>query len=117
MACYELIYILRPDVSTTQVDSAAEKITKFITDKGGKVASTEQWGLRTLAYKIRKHRKGYYTMLNLDMPGDIINPLEHMLKLNEDVIRFMTVKVEQLEEGPSIIMRKRKDESFESAEA
>ncbi len=117
MAFYELIYIVRPDVSTQQVDALTEKYSTMITENGGKVKSVEQWGLRTLAYKIRKHRKGYYTMLCVEMNGETVNQLEHSMKLSDDVIRFMTVKVDELDEGPSIMMRKRKEDYADSSNA
>ncbi len=112
MAFYELVYIVRPDVATAQVDQITAKIVEQVKKQGGKVAKTEQWGLRNLAYKIKKHKKGYYTLLGLDMPGAGVTPLEHQLKLMEDVIRFHTISLEIMDDKPSIIM-KHKAKSFQ----
>ncbi|MCP5404791.1 MAG: 30S ribosomal protein S6 [Pseudomonadaceae bacterium] len=105
MAFYELTYVLRPDVPTQHVDATTNKVTDAIKKAKGKVVKTEQWGLRTLAYPIKKHKKGYYTMLGLSMPGEGLAEVENMLKLSEDIIRFMTVKVEDLGKEPSAIMK------------
>lgn len=116
MPFYELVYIVRPDVATAQVDQITAKIVEQVKKQGGKVAKTEQWGLRNLAYKIKKHKKGYYTLLALDMPGAGVTPLEHQLKLMEDVIRFHTVALDVMDEKPSIIM-KHKAKSFQPDDA
>jgi len=106
MAFYELTYIIRPDVPTTQVDAVANKVGDLVKKHKGKVAKAEQWGLRTLAYPIKKHRRGYYTMLGLSSTGaEAINDIEHQLKLSDDVIRFMTVKVDELGKEPSAMMK------------
>ena len=89
-----------------QVDALAENATKIIQDKGGKIAKTETWGLRSLAYRIAKNRKAHYVMLEIDAPGDVVAELERQTQINEDVIRFMTVKVDAHEEGPTVMMRK-----------
>jgi small subunit ribosomal protein S6 len=88
------------------VDALAENATKIITDNKGKVVKTESWGLRSLAYKIAKNRKAHYVMLEIDAPGDVVAELERQTQINEDVIRYMTVKVDGHEEGPSVMMRK-----------
>jgi small subunit ribosomal protein S6 len=117
MAFYELITIVRPDVPTTTVDTIVTKITDVLKKHKGKVIKTEQWGLRTLAYKINKHAKGYYTMLGIQVSGaEALQDLEYQLKLSEDVIRFMTVKVEDLSKEPSAIL-KAKSRLDDAAEA
>lgn len=106
MAFYELTYIIRPDVPTTQVDAVAGKVADLVKKHKGKIVKTEQWGLRTLAYPIKKHRKGYYSMLGLSLSGaEGINDIEHQLKLAEDVIRFMTIAVEDVSKEPSAMMK------------
>jgi small subunit ribosomal protein S6 len=106
MALYEHVFLARQDLAQAQVDALAENATKIITDNKGKVVKTESWGLRSLAYKIAKNRKAHYVMLEIDAPGDVVAELERQTQINEDVIRYMTVKVDALEEGPSVMMRK-----------
>ncbi|MEE9432833.1 MAG: 30S ribosomal protein S6 [Sphingorhabdus sp.] len=106
MAQYEHIFLARQDLSQAQVDALAEAATKIVEDNKGKVIKTETWGLRTLAYKIQKNRKAHYVMLDIDAPGDTIGELERQTRMNEDVLRYMTVRVEAHEEGPSVMMRK-----------
>jgi len=106
MALYEHVFLARQDLAQAQVDALAEAATKIITDHDGKVVKTETWGLRSLAYRIAKNRKAHYVMLEIDAPGAVIAELERQTQINEDVIRFMTVKVDELEAGPSAMMRK-----------
>ena len=106
MALYEHVFLARQDLAQAQVDALAEAATKIVTDNQGKVVKTESWGLRSLAYKIAKNRKAHYVMLEIDAPGDVVAELERQTQINEDVIRYMTVKVDALEEGPSVMMRK-----------
>ena len=106
MALYEHVFLARQDLAQAQVDTLAETATKIIEDNKGKVVKTENWGLRSLAYKIAKNRKAHYVMLEIDAPGNVIAELEHQTQINEDIIRYMTVKVDGLEEGPSVMMRK-----------
>ena len=106
MALYEHVFLARQDLAQAQVDALAENATKIINDNNGRVVTTESWGLRSLAYKIAKNRKAHYVMLEIDAPGDVVAELERQTQINEDVIRYMTVKVEALEEGPSVMMRK-----------
>jgi small subunit ribosomal protein S6 len=106
MAFYELTYIIRPDVPTTQVDAVANKVGDLVKKHKGKVVKTEQWGLRTLAYPIKKHRKGYYTMLGLSLSGaEAVNDIEYQLKLADDVVRFMTIAVEDISKEPSAMLK------------
>ncbi len=106
MALYEHVFLARQDLAQAQVDALAEAATKIIEDNQGKVVKTETWGLRSLAYRIAKNRKAHYVMLEIDAPGSVIAELERQTQINEDVIRYMTVKVDELEQGPSAMMRK-----------
>ena len=106
MALYEHVFLARQDLAQAQVDTLAENAAKIITDNKGKVVKTESWGLRSLAYKIAKNRKAHYVMLEIDAPGGVVAELERQTQINEDVIRYMTVKVDEAEAGPSVMMRK-----------
>lgn len=106
MPLYEHVFLARQDLAQAQVDALAENATKIITDNGGKVVKTETWGLRSLAYRIQKNRKAHYVMLDIDAPGPVVLELERQTQINEDVIRYMTVRVDALEEGPSAMMRR-----------
>jgi small subunit ribosomal protein S6 len=106
MALYEHVFLARQDLAQAQVDALAEAATKIIEDNQGKVVKTETWGLRSLAYRIAKNRKAHYVMLEIDAPGAVVAELERQTQINEDVIRYMTVKVDELEAGPSVMMRK-----------
>jgi small subunit ribosomal protein S6 len=109
MPFYENVFIARQDLTAAQVDALADTFTAIIKDKGGDVKKRESWGLRNLSYRIRKNRKGHYMMFNIDAPPPAIHELERNLRLNEDVIRFLTVRVDALEEGPSAVLQKRDD--------
>ena len=106
MPLYEHVFLARQDLAQAQVDALAENATKIIADNGGKVVKTETWGLRGLAYRIAKNRKAHYVMLDIDAPAPAMAELERQTGINEDVIRYMTVKVDELEAGPSVMMRK-----------
>jgi small subunit ribosomal protein S6 len=106
MPLYEHVFLARQDLSQAQVDALAENATKIIEENQGKVVKTETWGLRSLAYKIQKNRKAHFVMLDVDASGAAIAELERQTRLNEDVIRYMTVSVEEHEKGPSVMMRK-----------
>ena len=106
MALYEHVFLARQDLAQAQVDALAEIATKIVNDNEGRVVKTEHWGLRSLAYKIAKNRKAHYVMLEIDAPGSVIAELERQTQINEDIIRYMTVKVDTLEEGPTVMMRK-----------
>ena len=106
MALYEHIFLARQDLAQAQVDALAENAAKIITDHNGKVVKTENWGLRSLAYRIAKNRKAHYVMLEIDAPGDVVAELERQTQINEDVIRYMTIRTDALEDGPSVMMRK-----------
>ena len=106
MAYYEHVFIARQDVSAPQVDGLTEDFSKLIEEQGGKVTKKEYWGLRGLAYKIRKNRKGHYVLMNLDATPDAVLEMERQMRLNEDVLRYLTIRVDELEEGPSVIMQR-----------
>ncbi len=105
MAFYELTYIIRPDVPTTQIDAVLAKVTDVVKKHKGKVTKTEQWGLRTLAFPMAKHKRGYYTHLGLSLGGEAVTDLEHQLQLTEDIIRYLTVKVDEISKEPSAVMK------------
>jgi small subunit ribosomal protein S6 len=107
MAYYEHVLIARQDISPQQVDALIEDITRTIADGGGKVGKTEYWGLRNLAYRVRKNRKGHYALINIDAPAAAVHELERKHRINEDVLRFMTIKVEELDEEPSPVLARR----------
>ncbi|MEO7241190.1 MAG: 30S ribosomal protein S6 [Sphingomicrobium sp.] len=106
MALYEHVFLARQDLAQAQVDALAENATKILTDNGGTVAKTESWGLRSLAYRIAKNRKAHYVMLDVDAPPAAIAELERQTNINEDVIRFLTIRVDEHEKGPSAMMRR-----------
>lgn len=106
MPLYEHVFLARQDLAQAQVDVLAETATKIVEAQQGKVTKVENWGLRNLAYKIAKNRKAHYVMLNIDAPAGTVAELERQTAINEDVIRYMTVRVEELEAGPSVMMRK-----------
>ena len=108
MPLYECVFIARNDVSQQQVDLIADELTTLITENGGEVKKRESWGLRGLAYKVKKNRKGHYMLLGIDAPAPAIHELERQLGLNEDVLREMTTRIEELNvEEPSAILAKR----------
>ena len=105
MPLYETVIIARQDISTQQVESIVELMSGFITDNGGSVAKVEHWGLRNLAYKIKKNRKGHYVLMNIDAPAAAVHEMERNLLLHEDVLRHMTLRVEELEEEESVMLQ------------
>ncbi|HYD14819.1 MAG TPA: 30S ribosomal protein S6 [Hyphomicrobium sp.] len=106
MPLYEHVFIARQDLAQAQVDALAETATRIIEAAGGKVVKTETWGLRSLAYRMAKNRKGHYVMLDFDAPPAAVAELERQTQINEDVIRYMTVRVDEHEQGPSAMMRR-----------
>ncbi len=107
MALYEHVYLARQDVSAQQVEELTGSLTQVLADNGGKVAKSEYWGLKSLSYRIRKNRKAHYTLLNIDAPAAAVAEMERQMRINEDILRFMTIRVDELEEGPSAMMQKR----------
>ncbi len=106
MAHYEHVFLARQDLAQAQFYALAANATTIIESNGGKVSKTETWGLRTLAYKIAKNRKAHYVLLAFDAPGGVVAELERQTQINEDVLRYMTIKVDEHEAGPSVMMRK-----------
>jgi small subunit ribosomal protein S6 len=107
MALYEHIFLARQDVSPTQVEEMTAALTAVITEGGGKVTKNEYWGLKSLSYRIKKNRKAHYSLLNIEAPAAAVAEMERQMRINEDILRFMTVRVDELEEGPSAMMQKR----------
>ena len=110
MALYEHIYLARQDISGQQVDALTAQFKSVIESFGGKVEKIEYWGLRSLAYRIKKNRKAHFSLLNIDAPPAALTEMERQMGINEDVIRFITVRVDALEQGQSAMMRKRDDD-------
>jgi small subunit ribosomal protein S6 len=106
MALYEHVFLARQDLSQAQVDALAEGATKIVEDHKGTVIRTETWGLKQLAYKIEKNRKAHFVMLAVEAPGDTVAELERQASINEDIIRYLTIRVDEHEDGPSVMMRK-----------
>lgn len=111
MALYEHVIIARQDISAAQVEALTADFSKIIEDNGGTVAKNEYWGLKSLAYKIKKNRKGHYVLLNIDAPHAAVFEMERLERLNEDILRTMTIRVDELEEGDSIVVRQRSEKS------
>jgi small subunit ribosomal protein S6 len=109
MALYEHLLIARQDISAQQVDALAQHLKTIVEGEGGKVEKQEYWGLRGLAYRIKKNRKGHYVLLNLNAPAKAVQELERQLKINEDVLRFMSVKVDQFDVSSNKNKRERED--------
>lgn len=104
MPFYENVFIARQDLTPAKVAELTDRYASVVESMGGKVTKRENWGLRNLAYKIQKNRKGYYTLMNIDAPADAIIEMERLMRLDENLIRYLTIKVEELEEGPSVMM-------------
>ena len=106
MPYYEHVFLARQDLSQAQVDALAAAATEIVENGKGKVTKTETWGLKNLAYKIKRNRKAHFVLLNIDAPTGVIAELERQTAINEDVIRYMSVRVDEHESGPSVQMRK-----------
>ena len=107
MPFYENVFIARQDISSAQVDALADQFTQLVSDQGGQVTKREYWGLRNISYRIKKNRKGHYMLFNLDAPPAAVNELERTMRINEDVLRYLTVRVDEHEPGPSVVMQSR----------
>src|ERR1700680_1178267 len=107
MPLYETVVIARSEITQAQADAVADAVTAQLETDGAAVKKREYWGLRNLAYRIKKNRKGHYILFNLDAPPPAVNELERNMRINEDVLRYITVRVEALEEGPSAVMQNR----------
>src|SRR5215469_10266378 len=106
MPLYEHVYLARQDISAQQVDELTGQFKGVIEQLGGKIAKAEYWGVKSLSYRIRKNRKAHFTFLNVDAPPAALSEIERQERLNEDVLRYLTIRVEEHEEGPSAMMRK-----------
>ena len=109
MALYEHVYLARQDVSAQQVEALTEQFKEIITSNGGSIGKVEYWGVKSLAYRIKKNRKAHFTLMNLDASSAAIAEMERQMGLNEDVLRTLTLRMEEHEESPSVMMRKRDD--------
>ena len=107
MPLYESTFIARPDISSQQVDGLAEQFREILTEAGGEIAKTEYWGLRSLAYRIKKNRKGHYYFMNIDAPPEAIDAMERTMRINEDVIRYLTVRVDEHDPNPAPLTQSR----------
>ncbi|MEM9014124.1 MAG: 30S ribosomal protein S6 [Pseudomonadota bacterium] len=107
MPLYEHVFIARQDISPAQVEALTETLQKIVLDNGGKVEKSEYWGLRSLQYKIKKNRKGHYSLFNIDGPAGVIEELERQEKINDDILRAMTLRVEELDPEPSPVLSRR----------
>lgn len=109
MALYEHVFLARQDISNQQVDQLVEQYRGVLESNGGSVGKVENWGLKTLTYRINKNRKAYYTLMNIDAPSAAVQEMERQMRFNEDILRYMTIRVEEHEEGQSAMMQKRDD--------
>ena len=109
MALYEHIFLARQDVTPQQVEALTEQIKSKIASLGGAVTKVEPWGLKSLAFRIKKNRKAHFTLMNIAAPSEAVVEIERLLGINEDVIRYLTIRVDEHEAGPSAMLRKRED--------
>ena len=107
MPLYEHVFIARPDISNAQAEELIEHFSNILVENGGKVVGTEYWGLRNLAYRINKNRKGHYGFIRSDAPAEAVKEMERLMRLHDDVMRVLTVRVEEHEEGPSAMLQSR----------
>lgn len=107
MALYEHVLLARQDISQQQVDALVEQFKGVLEANGGKFGKVESWGLRPLTYRIKKNRKAYYTLINIDAPATAVAEMERQMRINEDILRFMTIRVDELEEGQSAMLSRR----------
>jgi small subunit ribosomal protein S6 len=111
MRLYESVFIARQDITSAQVEAMADEFAEIITSAGGSIKKREYWGLRSLAYRIKKNRKGHYVMFNLETGPEALREYERIMGLNEDVLRFLNLNIEEVEEGPSIMMQAKTERS------
>ena len=109
MALYEHVFLARQDVTAQQVDALTEQMKTVIQSGGGSVQKVEYWGIKSLAYRVKKNRRAHFTLMNIDAPPAAVAEMERQMRINEDVIRLLTVRVEEHEDGPSAMLRKRED--------
>lgn len=120
MSLYETLFVVRPDLTPAKVTEVTKKYTSVITNKGGKILKQEDCGLRDLAYKIQKNHKAYYVLLNMEASGEAVIEMERLMRLDENLLRYLTTKIKKVEEGPSCLLepkhRSNKDDKFETVE-
>ena len=109
MALYEHVYMARQDISAQQVEALTDQFKKIVAGLGGTIDKTEYWGVKSLAYRIKKNRKAHFTLMNIDAPHAAVAEMQRQMSINEDILRFITLRVETLEDGPSAMMRKREE--------
>tara|TARA_Y100000588_G_scaffold387170_1_gene484347 strand:- start:895 stop:1368 length:474 start_codon:yes stop_codon:yes gene_type:complete len=115
MALYETIFIARQDIPAQEAEELADKFSSIVADNGGSVDRQEYWGLRNLAYRIKKNRKGHYTMLHLNAPPKAVAEMERNMRIDEDILRYLTIRSDVLEDGPSVMMQSRAPRDDRSA--
>jgi len=111
MRLYESVFIARQDITSAQVEAMADEFAEIITSAGGSIKKREYWGLRSLAYRIKKNRKGHYVMFNMETGPEALREYERIMGLNEDVLRFLNLNIEEVEDGPSIMMQAKTERS------
>ncbi len=116
MPLYESVFIARQDISGAQVDALADGFAEVIGNGGGQIAKREYWGLRNLAYRIKKNRKGHYVLFNIDAPAEAVHEMERLMRLNDDILRFMTLRMDELDAEPSAMMQGKSSERRERAD-
>jgi small subunit ribosomal protein S6 len=114
MRLYESVFIARQDIASAQVESMADEFTEIIKSAGGSIKKREYWGLRSLAYRIKKNRKGHYVMFNMETGPEALREYERIMGLNEDILRFLNIQIGEVEEGPSIMMQAKTERSSRS---
>ncbi len=107
MALYEHVFLARQDVSSQQVETLVEQFKGILEANGGSVGRVENWGLKSLSYRMNKNRKAHYTLMDIDAPAPAVQEMERQMRINEDILRYMTIRVDEHEEGPSVMMQKR----------
>lgn len=113
MALYEIVYIARQEISENDVEKVTEEFSKLLEKNGGKILKTEYWGLRAFSYEIKKAKKGHYTLIGVDAPAGAVKELERSMRLHEQVVRSLTIRVNKISREPSAIMQNNADDDFE----
>jgi len=116
MAFYEHVFLARQDMSTQQVEELVEQFKGVISEAGGTVGKVENWGLKSIQFRINKNRKAHFTLMNIEANGDAVHELERQQRIHEDILRYMTVRVDELEEGPSAMMKRNERNDRERGE-
>ena len=106
MAYYEHVFLARQDISSQQAEELVAHFKGILEERGGKVEKVESWGLKSLQYRINKNRKAHFSLLNIDAPADAVQEMERQMRIHEDVLRYMTIRVDELDEGPSAMMKR-----------